>query len=88
MLEYTRRAIAGRFDHPVFALMYIIAVVLAVSGFVVQMMIDAGMSNWELGAGFFGVFATFFGLIGTICYSLLFLVKGISVARDRMGPTS
>ncbi|SNZ17062.1 hypothetical protein SAMN06269185_2873 [Natronoarchaeum philippinense] len=88
MLEYTRRAIASRFDHPIFALMYIIAVLLAASGATVQAMIRAGMSDWALGAGFFGVFAVFFALIGTICYALLFLVKGVSIARDRMGPAS
>lgn len=88
MLQYTRRAIADRFDHPIFALMYIFAGVLAASGAAVQALITTGMTEWHLGAGFFGVFATFFALIGTIGYALLFVVKGVSIARDEMGPTS
>lgn len=88
MLEYARRAIASRFDHPVFALMFIASGALAVAGIVVETTVRMGASDWRLGAGFFGVFATFFALVGLICYSLLFLARGISIARDRMGPTS
>lgn len=88
MFTYLKNAFVSRFDHPVLALMYVVACILAVGGIVIQVSISMGISEWGIGAGFFAVFATFFALVGTLGYALLLLGKGISVARDRMGPTS
>lgn len=88
MFTYIRRAIASQFDHPIFGLMYVIAAILAVAGLVVQYLVSIGVTDWQIGAGFMAVFAAFFALVGTIGYTVLFIGKGISIARDRFGPTS
>lgn len=88
MFEYTRRAIASRFDHPVLGLMFLIAGLMAVSGLLLRVLITMGLSEWRIGAGFLAVFGTFFALIGTIGYGVLFLARFISVARDSVGPAS
>jgi hypothetical protein len=56
---------------------------LSMVGLMEAGMISAGL-NWI--AGFVGVFAVFFAALATIAYAIVFLGKGISIARDRMGP--
>lgn len=88
MFEYTRQAIAFRFDHPILGLMFLISGLMTVGGLLVQTLIGMGLLDWGTVAGFLAVFATFFALIGLIGYGVLFLVKFISVARDRVGPAA
>jgi hypothetical protein len=88
MLTYLRRAIASRFDHPVFGLLYTIALIFGVAGLLTQYLISIGATDWEMGAGFMAVFASFFALVATIGYTVLFIGKGLSIARDRLVPTS
>jgi hypothetical protein len=83
MLTYVKSAIASHFDHPVLGLMYIVAVTLTVVGLLIEI-----LSSWGIGAGFFAVFAVFFALVGSLGYLILFVGKGISLARDRVGPAS
>lgn len=88
MLEYARRAIASQFNHPLLGLMFTIAGLLALSGGSLQLLINAGLSDWRLGGGFFAVFATFFTLLGVIGYLVLYVGKYISIMRDRLGPAA
>jgi hypothetical protein len=62
-------------------LMYVI------SGFFLLL---AGVSSVAMSGpwapGFLAVFAVFFAAMATIAYVIVYLGKGISIARDRMGP--
>lgn len=89
MFGYTRALIASNFDHPILASLYIIAVLLAVSGgileWVVQPYLGSPSSVWIV---FFGVYAIFMATIATVGYSVIYLVRYLSKTRDRMGPAS
>jgi len=88
MFKYFKKAFVRRVDHPILGLMYVIAGLFLAGGLLIAGLAQYGIAEWEIGAAFFGVFAVFFASIGTVGYVLLVVGKGLSVARDRVAPTS
>lgn len=77
MLEYTREVIAERTDHPLFAALFITAVIMTVTG------VWAEATGQAVSAAFLVIFALMFATLGIIGYTAAFAAKIIAAYRER-----
>ncbi|MCU4743984.1 hypothetical protein [Natronoglomus mannanivorans] len=89
MFQYIRSIFASTFDHPAVASMFVVAILFAIAGAVFQYgTIPAFGWPRDMIAGFVGIYAVFFVMIGIVGYAVMFLMKYIARAWDRFDPVA
>lgn len=90
-LQYTRSVFASLFDHPLLALLLVSSGVMAVvAAGLNHLIFDMSLSYVQgipgIVPGFLGVYAILTVTLGLFGYAFLYLVKVLSVLRDRAAP--
>jgi hypothetical protein len=84
MLQYFNSLLSEYFDHPILGLMLVISAILfAIAGLLSAVTIP-GVP--EIAAGWFAIYGIGSGTLGLFGYLVLYVSRGISIARDMAGP--
>jgi hypothetical protein len=92
-MQYIASVYADRFRHPILAAILTVAVVLLVSGGVVELIAPATVPllGWgipPIAAGFLAVFGILASAIGLVGYGVLFAARLVSILRDQSSPAT
>lgn len=82
MFQHTVSFITSRTDHPFIASLFLLAAGFAVVGVLVETMVGNGTA-----AAFLVIYAMLAGVIGVLGYAVLYMLKLVSMVRERTIPT-
>jgi|GEM_PF-2810839 len=84
MARYFASLLSDNFDHPILGLLLLISVFLFVVAGVLSVVDVPGIP--PIAAAWFAIYAIGSGSLGLLGYLILYVSRGISIARDRAGP--
>lgn len=92
-MRFIASAISKRFDHPILAVLFMVAGLLAAVGLGIDLVAThtpllETSDQIMMTATFLGVYAIFFTTLGGVAFLVLLVVRYASVLRDRASPTS
>lgn len=84
MARYFASLLSDYFDHPILGLLLLVSALLFVVAGAVSAVDVPGVP--PIAAGWFAIYAIVAGTLGLAGYLVLYVSRGVSIARDMAGP--